>query len=208
MRRSILLLLCLITLPLRAYSACECPTHTIDEQKEAATYVFSGTVADSGTDRKTGERRVSFDVNETFKGDPGTEIDLVDAGGADCALDVHEGENWIVYARWQWGAKATSSCWGTKKVEHASKDATALGPADSWKAKQYPKLRDACMGHRDVGCCLNSVKTMAARGYLPEPEEGCAAGTIPDRLTCPTSYTWCIPIVESEKRHSTEKSRR
>lgn len=194
--------LTLILLPAFLRAACQCPESAAEEQLEAATYAFSATVSDTGLDKKTGEKRMTLDVNEIFKGEPGTEIELIDLEGTtDCALDVKDNQQWMVYARWQWGKKVTSRCFGTKRINEAVGDLNVLGPAESWKQKQYPRLRDHCMGKKEVPCCLNSVKTMAAGGYLPEPETGCPEGMIPDRLKCPTSYTWCIPTLDSQKRH-------
>lgn len=180
--------------------ACQCEPLADEERRDLATYVFSGTVSDAGKD-KAGESRIAFDVGEVFKGDPKSEMEVIDVGKEPgCAIEVKEGENWMVYVRWQWGNKVTSRCFGTKRIENAKGDLKTLGPAESWKLKQYPKLQAGCMGKKQVPCCLNSVKTMAAGGYLPEPEEGCPEGMIPDRLKCPTSYVWCVPFQEAPQR--------
>ena len=55
------------------------------------------------------------------------------------------------------------------------------------------------MGRIDTVCCLASLKALRKDYYLPEPEEGCPSGMIPDRLHCSGSYTWCIP--GTEKNH-------
>ena len=92
----------------------------------------------------------------------------------------------------------TSRCMGTKFLEKAK--VAALGPDQEMKEKLYIHLRNACMGRIDTACCLSSLKAMRVNYYVPEPDEGCAEGTVPDRLHCGGSYTaWCIPY--SEKSH-------
>ena len=156
--------------------------------------MFNGEVWDVAIDGKTRQRVITFDVNDTFKGDPKPRIELKDeADGKECAIDFHEGESYLVYARWQWGATRTSRCWGTKRLQEAYGDAAALGPGDAAKAKYYDKLRILCLGRRDTACCLASLKAMRRGGYLPRPDGGCPEDMIPDQMRCGGSYVWCVP---------------
>src|SRR3982751_3904233 len=88
---------------------CQCPAMTSKEQTEAATYVFNGDVWDVGTDPATKKQVITFLSDDTFKGTPAERIELTDTeSGTACALDPHEGEIYLVYARWQWGSNQTS----------------------------------------------------------------------------------------------------
>ena len=89
----------------------------------------------------------------------------------------------------------TSRCMGTKFLEKAK--ISALGPDQERKEKLYIGLRNMCMGRSDTSCCLSSLKAMSQEWYVPEPPGGCTEGTVPDRLRCGGSYTWCIPLTEN-----------
>jgi hypothetical protein len=182
----------------RLYAAeCQCPPLTPKEQTEQATYIFNGEVWDVEVDRATQKKVITLDVNDTFKGTPASRLEVRDAeDGKPCAIDAREGESYLVYARWQWGATLTSRCWGTKRIQEAGVDAQTLGPGDAAKAKYYDKLQVHCMGRRDTPCCLSSVKAMRTGRYLPQPEAGCPDEMIPNRLRCEGSYVWCVPTVD------------
>ena len=185
----------------RVWAECICPPAKAQEQRDLATYVFNGDVWDVTKDKATGKNVITFDVNDTFKGKPAERIELTDSEAAtDCRTDFKEGETYLVYVRWLWGAYLTSRCWGTKRLEQASSEGAVLGPGDVWKGKLYGKLQELCMGRRDTPCCLSSLSAMREGSYLPQPEEGCPDGTIPDRLRCDGSYLWCVPATE-EHRH-------
>lgn len=185
----------LLTPPLQA--ACQCDTQTPEELRDQATLIFSGTVSDIQTDKQTSEKTFDFDVIDTFKGDTDLDVKLADSGaGTDCDLGMKEKENYLVYARWVWGAMVTNRCFGTKKLDQADADTKVIGPSDSWKSEQYPQLKKACMGHDGAFCCLRSVDAMAKGGFLPEnPDTGCPPGLVPDRLKCAGSLRWCIPAI-------------
>jgi hypothetical protein len=151
-------------------------------------------VSDIRIDKKTGVKTIVFDVLDSYKGSPDSEMSMTDAqAGTDCGIDFKEGDSYIVYAHWEWGAVVTSRCYGTKPLESAASDAGALGPSDSAKEKFYSQLQKLCMGRLDTLCCLASIKAMHQGYYLPEPDEGCPTGTVPDRLKCNGSIRWCVP---------------
>jgi hypothetical protein len=180
-------------------ASCGCESLTIPEKLAKSTYAFTGRVEEARAPKK-GRRTILFDVDEIFKGSPKLEMEIVtDASGTECDLVFEEGKQYLVYAQWQWGSAVTSRCMGTKLIEKAHGDASALGPSEAMKEKLYIHLRNACMGRMDTPCCLASLKAMRLGYYVPEPENGCPEGTVPDRLRCGGSYTWCIPV--SEKTH-------
>ena len=183
-----------------ASPACSCESLTTSEKLEQSTYAFTGRVIEAPAAKK-GKRTIVFDVDEIFKGTPKQEMDVVEQLlGNECDLSFEEGQTYLVYAQWEWGSVITSRCMGTKLIEKAKGDARALGPSEAAKEKLYIHLRNACMGLGDTPCCLSSLKAMRAGYFVPEPEEGCPSGTIPDRLRCGGSYTWCIPVSAKDHR--------
>src|SRR5277367_6100388 len=94
-------------------AVCQCPAMTLDEQKEQATYIFVGTVDDVKGD-KGPNQKITFDLDDVFKGEPHSQVEVVDAGvGTDCAFDFKENDPYTVYAHWEWGTLTVSSCTGT-----------------------------------------------------------------------------------------------
>lgn len=183
-----------------ADASCGCETLTTPEKLGKSTYAFTGRVEEV-TAPKKGRRTILFDVDEIFKGSPKLEMSIVmEVAGSDCDLVFEEGKSYLVYAQWQWGSAVTSRCMGSKLIEKARGDATALGPSEAMKEKLYIQLHNACMGRLDTSCCLASLKAMRQGYYVPEPDHGCPGGMIPDRLRCGGSYTWCIPISEGGHR--------
>lgn len=173
-------------------SACECPDVPLQEHFERATVVFRGYLEDT-VKAKDGEQ-FRFTVNDVFKGEADPEETYRDeAAGSACALQFAPDQEYLVYARWEWGVYRISRCWGTKPVTEAKADAAVIGPGNAWKSKLYPKLREACMGKYTTSCCLAGVKSMEEGGYLPEPEGGCPLGKRPNRLRCRESPVWCEP---------------
>jgi hypothetical protein len=174
---------------------------TAKDQTDAATYVFNADVWDVAMDMGNKKKVITFDINDIFKGKPKEQLEMGDSEeGTDCAIDFHEGETYLVYARWQWGSLLTSRCWGTKQIQQAIPDAAQLGPSAAMKEKYYEQLRISCMGRRDTPCCLSAVKAMRAGGYMPRPDAGCPDDMIPDGLRCEGSYVWCVP--NTEPRHN------
>jgi len=169
---------------------------TVQERLEDSTYAFTGFVASAPAPKK-GQRPIAFDVDEIFKGSPKEEMKVtVEVTGDGCDLPFEEGQSYLVYAKWEWGNVFTSRCMGTKLLVKAKNE---LGPSQELKNKLYIHLRNACMGRIDTACCLASLKAMRAGYYVPEPEDGCPSATVPDRLHCSGSYTWCIS--PTEKTH-------
>jgi hypothetical protein len=179
-------------------SSCGCDTLTAKDYLDESTYAFTGTVSEVSAVKK-GKRTVIFDVDENFKGPPALEMKVnVEAAGTDCDLSFAEGQSFLVFARWEWGTVSTSRCMGTKFLAKAK--TAALGPSEELKEKLYIRLRNACMGRIDTSCCLSSLKAMRAGYFIPQPEEGCPSETIPDRLRCGGSYSWCIPVTDKDHR--------
>ncbi len=178
-------------------SICGCDVMLPKEYLEESTYAFTGRVSES-TRSKKGKRSTIFEIDEVFKGVPKPDMKIYDQiAGNECDLPLEEGQSYLVFAKWEWGSVNTSRCMGTKFLEKARVE--PLGPSEQLKEKLYIRLRNACMGRHDTPCCLASLKAMRTSYYVPEPEEGCAEETVPDRLHCSGSYTWCIPL--SEKTH-------
>ena len=160
-------------------SACGCESLSTAEKLRASTYAFTGRVEEVRAVKK-GRRVIVVDVDEIFKGSPKQDMEIAtEASGGECDLSFEEGKNYLVYARWEWGSAATSRCMGTKSIEKARGDASALGPSEAMKEKLYIHLRNACMGRIDTACCLSSLKAMRQGYYVPEPEKGCPRGDDP-----------------------------
>jgi hypothetical protein len=177
--------------------ACACDSLTPQEKLDQSTYAFTGIVSE--VSMKKGTRTVVFDVDEIFKGSPKDEMKLItEVTGDPCDLSFEEGQSFLVFAQWEWGNVVTSRCMGTKLLPKARM--AELGPSEALKEKLYIHLRNACMGRIDTACCLSSLKAMRAGYYVPEPEDGCPSGSIPDRLHCGGSYVWCIPVLEKGHR--------
>jgi hypothetical protein len=181
-------------------SSCGCESLNTAEKLRASTYAFTGQIEEVRAVKK-GRRTLVVDVDEIFKGSPKQDMEIVtEVSGGECDLSFEEGKKYLVYARWEWGSAVTSRCMGTKSIERARGDASALGPSEAMKEKLYIRLRNACMGRIDTVCCLSSLKAMRREYDVPEPENGCPEGMIPDRLRCAGSYSWCIPVTESNHR--------
>ena len=181
-------------------SACGCEALAPQDYLEQSTYAFTGRVFDASVPKK-GKRTIAFDVEEIFKGSPKPEISMdVEVLGNSCDWPFEVGETYLVFSKWEWGKTITSRCLGTKLLHAAGEDTREVGPSESLKEKLYIRLHNACMGRYDTPCCLSSLKAMRAGYYIPEPEEGCPSGSIPDRLHCAGSFTWCIPVTEKDHR--------
>ncbi len=191
-----LLLLSVIT-PSLLPAECRCPVATPETQVENASYVFQGRLSELRTNKKTKERKLYFEILDTYKGDLKEDTGIQDLSqGSDCAIPFKEGEVYMVYARWELGFTVIKPCSGTKLIKQTEYDeASAAGPGSEYKAQVYKKVQALCMGHRETFCCLDSLKAMKAAHALPEPDEGCPDGMKPDRLSCIGSLVWCVPIV-------------
>jgi len=187
-------------IPATLRAACQCPVVDAKEQEKSAAQIFTGRIIELAKDKKSGKQLITFETDETYKGDPPDTVTLIDQEeGTPCALELKKDAMYIVYSHWVWADLVTSQCFGTKFQQPEA--VAKLGPADSLKDDLYPMLEKACMGHSAVNCCLNSVKAMRQGHFMPVPEKGCPEEMIPDRLKCFTSYTWCIPDEEFDHRH-------
>lgn len=135
----------------RVHAACICEPSTTEEKIERAITVFSGTVSAVHVDKKTKEKSFTFDILDTYKGDPVDDMTLTDSeAGTDCAIDFKLKDNYLVYVRWVWGARVTSFCAGTKKMEQAASDAKVLGPGTSCEKTSTPSCSPCAWGHRGL----------------------------------------------------------
>jgi len=195
MMRKFLSLLLIAGLPLLSHAACECEPSTHEERMESATAVFLGRLLEITTDKKTGKRSLLFDPVDVYKGEPKDDARMIDTDqDQPCEMPVKEGAYYLVFAHWQWGDWVTSRCWGTKPIEEAKEESEKLGLPNSAKDKLYKEIQKHCMGLYTTSCCLSSLKAMQKGYYLPEPDQGCAAGMKPDTLTCGGSLRWCVGI--------------
>ena len=73
---------------------------------------------------------ITFEVEESWKGDPEKQIVVLGygEGGSGCGVDAREGERYLVYARrGEDDTLRTSTCEGTKPLAAAKDDLRALG---------------------------------------------------------------------------------
>ncbi len=200
MSRVFLIVSLLFSFESAAFADCKCPSLTAQEQNDQATYIFNGEVWNVELDPAQGTAKsITLDVVDVFKGDPGTRLEVHQSVEKECAINFHEGESYLVYARWRWGSTQTSRCWGTKRLKDAMSDGATLGPGDVALNKYFEKLQVHCMGRRDTPCCLDSLKAMRKGRYVPAPDTGCPDGLIPDRLRCDGSYVWCVPPTDPRR---------
>jgi hypothetical protein len=76
-----------------------------------------------GTDYRSQLRRVHFNVQESMRGDPSTEIEvLTGMGGGDCGFGFLVGQSYLVYANRGDGRLRTSICSGTRLLGKAEED--------------------------------------------------------------------------------------
>jgi 5-hydroxyisourate hydrolase-like protein (transthyretin family) len=122
----------------RDASACTCvPAGPPCEEVFRARTVFVGTVtaiseiptagAESERSGPWLRRRVHFRVTEPFRGDTGTEVDvLTGSGGGDCGYAFTTGHTYLVYTYEQRDQIATSICTRTRPIEQAAEDLAFL----------------------------------------------------------------------------------
>jgi len=190
----------------RARADCQCPPTTHDEQLKRATYVFTATVYDVQKPKHVDRPKIIFDVDDIYKGQPDSHVEATDdAAGTDCALDFKEGQEYMVYARWDWANIVVSSCTGTTPIDPFSRPGQALGPSDAWKEKLYKKMWENCLGTTVTMCCLSSLKAMQKGRFLPQINDSCPDDMAPDRLKCNGSLVWCIPLSDDMQDHRHSK---
>ena len=128
--------------------ACSCITTSLQDEIKRSDAVFSGTVRSidegdipdgaggstaPGVIEATG--RVSFDVEDSWKGVAAETVDVYGQGdGANCFNLFEEGEAYVVYASRGGDAGGSASlennaCGGTKPLALAEKDLRVLGPS-------------------------------------------------------------------------------
>lgn len=72
-----------------------------------------------------------------------------------------------------------------------------MGPSYMSLSDYYKDLANKCTDSEDQGCCLISVKSMAAGEYKLEPPDGCPNGQERMMTKCLGSYKWCEPPIKS-----------
>ncbi len=173
---------------------------------EKASVVFSGTVQEILKEKHSSKETIVFQVDDSFKGQPKSEVETVDAmAGTDCATDFKYGDSYMVFGRWEWGVIQVSSCTGTSFINPLDEANRYSGTSELLKDKIYKDLRENCLGLPITMCCLASVKSMSQGRYLPMQSQGCPEGMVPDRLKCTGSHIWCIPADGSVKDHRHSK---
>ena len=107
--------------------ACMCEVLSPEEQLRVSDAVFSGEVADidnspgdGPSDRPTPLGGITFEVEETWKGDPEEQVVVRGYGpGPSCGIEAREGEQYLVYARYGGedgdGPLETTKCDGTNR---------------------------------------------------------------------------------------------
>ncbi|MGV2941315.1 hypothetical protein AB5I83_17060 [Mesobacillus sp. LC4] len=120
----ILLAIGLTTFP-TASQACKCVEEkSIEKELKASKAVFSGKVIEIKT--SFNNRKILFEVEETWKGVSQTEIILEDEWSS-CSTDFFEGESYLVYAHEFQGELTTDICDRTRELRSAEGDLATLG---------------------------------------------------------------------------------
>ncbi|WP_226641371.1 hypothetical protein [Mesobacillus subterraneus] len=120
----ILLAIGLTTFPTASH-ACKCVEEkSIEKELESSKAVFSGKVIEIKTSNNN--RKVLFEVEETWKGVSQTEIILEDEWSS-CSTDFFEGESYLVYAHEFQGELTTDICDRTRELSSAEGDLATLG---------------------------------------------------------------------------------
>lgn len=105
--------------------ACKCEEPpSVKQELEKSKAVFSGKVIDIKDEKNN--RKILFDVEETWKGVKDTQIILLDEISS-CSLDFHEGATYLVFAYDFQGDLTTNICDRTKDLSWAQEDLLKLG---------------------------------------------------------------------------------
>ncbi|RIW34649.1 hypothetical protein D3H55_09035 [Bacillus salacetis] len=119
-------------------NACSCiEPLSVEDELARSEAVFSGkavkvTDKEAGF-RKSGLKRIIFEVHETWKGASDSQILITTgSGGGDCGIEFREGEDYLVYARQSdmyggSGDLVTIMCDRTAKLTEAVEDMELLG---------------------------------------------------------------------------------
>ncbi|MBT2659995.1 hypothetical protein [Bacillus sp. ISL-45] len=120
----ILLAAALTTLPTASH-ACKCVEEkSVEKEMESSKAVFIGKIL--YIKNKNNNRKILFEVKETWKGVSQTEIILKDEWDS-CSIDFFDGESYLVYAYDFQGELTTNICDRTKELSSAGEDLAALG---------------------------------------------------------------------------------
>lgn len=120
----ILMIVGLTTFPTASH-ACKCVEEpSVEKELESSKAVFSGKVIDIKNGNNN--RRILFEVQDTWKGVSQTEIILQDEWSS-CSIDFYKGESYLVYAYDFQGELTTNICDRTKELSSAEEDLATLG---------------------------------------------------------------------------------
>jgi hypothetical protein len=105
--------------------ACKCEEPpSVEQELERSKAVFSGKIIDIKDEKNN--RKILFDVEETWKGVTETQIILLDEISS-CSLDFFKGASYLVYAYDFQGDLTTNICDRTKDLSSAQEDLLKLG---------------------------------------------------------------------------------
>lgn len=141
----ILLAAGLTTFPTASH-ACKCVEEkSVEKELESSKAVFSGKVIE--IKHENNNRKILFEVEETWKGISQTEIILEDEWSS-CSIDFFEGDSYLVYAYEFGGELTTNICDRTRELSSAGEDLATLGTGvtpteevDLQKQLQSPVVR-------------------------------------------------------------------
>ncbi|MEW8986348.1 MAG: hypothetical protein AB2401_04960 [Bacillus sp. (in: firmicutes)] len=120
----ILLAVGLTTFPTASH-ACKCVEEkTVEDELDSSKAVFSGKVIEIKNENNN--RKILFEVEDTWKGVSQTEIILEDEWSS-CSTDFFEGETYLVYAHEFQGELTTDICDRTRELSSAGEDLATLG---------------------------------------------------------------------------------
>ncbi|GAM13163.1 cbiN domain protein [Mesobacillus selenatarsenatis SF-1] len=97
---------------------------SVEKELESSEAVFSGKIIDITTEKNN--RKILFEVEETWKGVSQTEIILKDEWSS-CSLNFSKGESYLVYADDFQGEMTSDICNRTKALSGAGEDLATLG---------------------------------------------------------------------------------
>ncbi len=105
--------------------ACKCSgPPSVEQELERSEAVFKGKIIDIKNKRTN--RKILFEVEETWKGLSNTQIILTEELSS-CSLDFFEGNSYLVDAYEIQGELTTNMCDRTKDLSDAGEDLLALG---------------------------------------------------------------------------------
>ncbi|EJR31534.1 MULTISPECIES: hypothetical protein [Bacillus] len=122
----------LIVFPDKSY-ACDCIKKSPEDAFQKNDVVFEGKVIEVGRKEGIGTK-VLFEVKNIWKGTSSSQI-IVYTNGGDCAFHFIDGGEYLVFSSQRGSEKQlyTHSCSGTKRLDEANVEKTAL----SHIAKEY-----------------------------------------------------------------------